>query len=147
MKPQTIRPKHRNKRLAILAFGAFAAIAGVVLLMQALGDTKQLFKNPSDIMSPGFVQGKNQIKLGGLVVMGSVERSGGLTTRFLVENFAGAQGDIPPVPVTYNGALPDLFREGQGVVIIGRMGADGIFKADTVLAKHDENYKPKMPGS
>ncbi len=142
-----MRPKHRNKRLTMIAVGATALVLGVFLLLQALGDNKQLFKNPSDVVAGSFIQGKNQIRIGGLVVDGSVVKKDGLNTEFSVVNFKDANPDIPPLKITYTGVLPDLFREGQGIVVTGKMGPDGVFIADSVLAKHDENYMPKMPDS
>ena len=140
-------PKHQNRRLILLAIGALIVVTGMYLLLQALGESKQLFKNPSDVVAANFLQGQNQIKVGGLVVEGSVDKRAGLVTIFPIINFAHADPNIPPLKITYHEALPDLFAEGKGVVIIGKLGPDGVFVADNVLAKHDENYKPKMPKS
>ena len=126
---------------------ALAVVAGALLLMQALGENKQLFKNPSDIVRLDFVQPDNQIRVGGLVVRGSVEKPDGLRTDFTIINFENADPDIPPLNVHYEGVLPDLFRDGQGVVLTGKMTANRVFVASNILAKHDENYMPKMPNS
>jgi cytochrome c-type biogenesis protein CcmE len=80
--------------------------------------------------------------MGGLVVEGSVERKGGLLTQFAVADFEREME--APITVLHDGVLPDLFREGQGVVVSGNKNVDGIFMATEVLAKHDENYQPKI---
>ncbi len=142
-----MKPKHQNKRLIIMAVVALAVVSGAYLLLGALGDNKQLFVNPSDVVAASYVQGENKIKIGGLVVEGSVEKVDGLNTRFSVINFDSPDPDIPELKVTYNDVLPDLFAEGQGVVMTGKLAPNGIFVASNVLAKHDENYMPKMPDS
>ncbi len=126
---------------------ALAIVAGALLLMQALGENKQLFKNPSDIVRLDFVQPDNQIRIGGLVVRGSIEKPNGLITNFAIVNFENADPNIAALKVHYEGVLPDLFRDGQGVVLIGKMTANRVFAASNILAKHDENYMPKMPDS
>ncbi len=130
-----------------MAVGALAIVAGAFLLLKALGDNKQLFLTPSNVVSATFIQGENEIRIGGLVVEGSVVKTDGLNTSFSVVNFMTADDSIPALATTYKGVLPDLFREGQGVVMTGRVNADGVFIASNVLAKHDENYMPKMPDS
>lgn len=142
-----MKPKHQNKRLATIAVAAVAVIGGAYLLLGALGDNKQLFINPSDVVAPTYIQGANKIKIGGLVVEGSVVKQDGLNIRFSVVNFMDADPDIPVLKVFYNDVLPDLFAEGKGVVMTGKLGPDGTFVASNVLAKHDENYMPKMPES
>ncbi len=137
-----MKPKHQNKRFALFGLGAFVVGLGMFLLLQALGDAKQLFKDPSKVVAADFVQGKNQIKIGGLVVEGSVSKNG-MITRFSIVDF-DSDGQAKPLKIIYDDALPDLFAEGQGVVLTGKMGDDGVFVADMVLAKHDENYRPKM---
>ena len=126
---------------------ALIVIAGAVLLLKALGDNKQLFKNPSGVVSFDYIQGVNPIKVGGLVVEDTIEKRDGLNTLFSIINFENANPEIPSLPVHYKGVLPDLFREGQGVVITGKLNPNGVFDASEVLAKHDENYMPKMPES
>lgn len=130
-----------------MAVGALAIVAGAYLLLKALGDNKQLFLNPSNVVGSAFIQGENEIRIGGLVVEGSVVKINGLNTTFSVVNFMHVDENIPALATQYKGVLPDLFREGQGVVMTGRVNADGVFIASNVLAKHDENYMPKMPDS
>ena len=142
-----MKPKHQNKRLITMAIVALAVISGAYLLLGALGDNKQLFVNPSDVVAATYVQGENKIKIGGMVVEGSVVKVDGLNTSFSVINFENPNPDIPALKVTYNDVLPDLFGEGQGVVMTGKLLPNGIFAASNVLAKHDENYMPKMPDS
>lgn len=142
-----MKPRHRNRRVFTVLIYAIVALAGVVLLMKALGDNKQLFVNPSIIVRADYVQGPKDLKVGGLVVEGSVEKSDALNTHFSVVNFEDMDPNVPELRVHYKGVLPDLFRDGQGVVLTGRLGTDGVFMATNVLAKHDENYMPKMPES
>ncbi|WP_011580238.1 MULTISPECIES: cytochrome c maturation protein CcmE [Chelativorans] len=126
----------KQKRLAVIGSGmGFLALAAA-LTFYALGQQTSYFYMPSDLLSqPAAAQ--ERIRLGGLVQQGSVERGQGTHVSFVVAD--GQNG----VPVVYDGILPDLFREEQGVVIEGRMGPDGVFVADTVLAKHDETYMPR----
>ena len=137
-----ITPPRRNKRVAaIIGFGLLA-VAGVGLIVSALGENTQFFYNPSDIVAEGFVPGSDIYRMGGLVVEGSVERKGGLLTEFDVADFEREMA--APITVIHDGVLPDLFREGQGVVVSGSMNGSGLFIATEVLAKHDENYQPKI---
>ena len=137
-----ITPPHRNKRVvAIIGFGLLA-VAGVGLIVSALGENTQFFYNPSDIVAEGFVPGSDIYRMGGLVVEGSMERKGGLLTEFDVADFEREMA--APITVIHDGVLPDLFREGQGVVVSGSMNGSGLFIATEVLAKHDENYQPKI---
>jgi len=106
------------------------------LILFALNDQIVFFQSPTDIASKAIPQGQ-RIRLGGLVEEGSVVRADNAQVRFRVTDTANA------VAVTYKGILPDLFREGQGVVTEGVLNAEGTFVADSVLAKHDENYMPK----
>ena len=133
------RPKHQRLVLVILAL---VAILGAVLLaMWGLKDRAAYFYTPADIVAGKASAGK-PMRLGGMVERGSVQRkSDGVTTSFLVED-----GEAR-VPVTYRGILPDLFREGSGVVAEGKMTADGLFVADNILAKHDERYMPPELGN
>ena len=115
--------------------GAVLAVAlGLVLF--ALNDQIVFFQSPTDITEKQIPQGQ-RIRLGGLVEEGSLERFDDARVKFSVTDTANT------IAVTYKGILPDLFREGQGVVTEGLIGADGVFVADNVLAKHDENYIPK----
>jgi cytochrome c-type biogenesis protein CcmE len=118
--------------LSSLTVGAFA----VGLILYAISDTIVFFYTPSEIVEKN-VQPGTRFRLGGLVEQGSVVKESATITTFVVTDTVGA------LKVRHEGQLPDLFREGQGVVAEGIQGADGIFVADTVLAKHDENYMPK----
>jgi cytochrome c-type biogenesis protein CcmE len=126
--------KQQRLLLVIIALLLLGGASGLVLF--ALSDSVAFFVTPSDIAA-GKVDPDKRFRLGGLVVAGSVERPGndGLVL-FRVTDQAHE------VPVRYLGILPDLFREGQGIVAQGELGADGVFTAGEVLAKHDENYMP-----
>jgi cytochrome c-type biogenesis protein CcmE len=126
----------KQKRLTLIGFAGLVIAAAVGLVLFALNDRITFFTSPSDLAA-GKVKPGTRLRLGGLVEDGSVQRGDGTTVRFRVTDGASA------VPVTYTGILPDLFREGQGTVAEGMVGPDGVFKADTVLAKHDEKYMPK----
>jgi cytochrome c-type biogenesis protein CcmE len=116
---------------SLLMLGAAAALA-----LTALGDKKQYFKAPADLAAAPMQKG-TAFRLGGLVQVGSVVRNkDGVTLHFTVTDFKATQ------KVAYRGITPDLFREGQGVIAEGRLNGDGIFIADSMLAKHDENYMP-----
>ncbi|MFG1423935.1 cytochrome c maturation protein CcmE [Roseixanthobacter liquoris] len=126
----------RKGRRLILIGSALAVLAlAAGLILTALNDTIVFFRSPSEIAEHKVAPG-TRLRLGGLVEAGSVSKQGA-AVRFTVTD-GNAQ-----VPVTYTGILPDLFREGQGVVAEGVVGTDGAFKADTVLAKHDERYMPR----
>lgn len=128
-----IKPKHQ--RLVLLGCALVALGGAGALAFSTLGDRATYFYAPSDLA--GNPPGDAAIRLGGLVEAGSVVRKpDGLTMAFRVTDNAQA------VPVRYAGLVPDLFREGQGVIAEGRFGTDGVFVADTILAKHDENYMP-----
>jgi cytochrome c-type biogenesis protein CcmE len=126
----------KQKRLS--SIGAILLVIGgaVGLVLTAMSSSVAFFNSPTDIMAqaPGSTQ---RIRLGGLVEAGSVDRAAGEIVRFRVTD------SVESVAVVYHGLLPDLFREGQGVVTEGVLGADRVFMADTVLAKHDETYMPK----
>jgi cytochrome c-type biogenesis protein CcmE len=125
----------RRRRLAFLAFGLAATALAAALLLQALRSNLVFFLSPSQMV--GEAPRGGAFRLGGLVERGSVQRGhDGLSVRFVVTDLAQR------VPVSYRGLLPDLFREGKGVVVAGRLQADGSFLATEVLAKHDENYMP-----
>ena len=125
--------RRRRSRLTLVAVAGTTLAAALALSLYALQDQIVFFKSPSDIAAEPLSIGE-RVRVGGLVKEGSVARTGE-TNRFVVTDTAA------DVAVTYVGILPDLFREGQGVVIDGALGPDG-FVADTVLAKHDENYVP-----
>ncbi|MCZ4089900.1 MULTISPECIES: cytochrome c maturation protein CcmE [Sinorhizobium] len=127
----------KQKRLAIIGGGVSFLIAAVFLVMFAFSQAVAYFYVPGDLEKASLAPG-TRIRLGGLVETGSLKRGEGKTVTFNVTDTLGT------VPVTYTGILPDLFREGQGVVAEGAFVADSpVFVADTVLAKHDETYMPK----
>ncbi|MBW8301143.1 MAG: cytochrome c maturation protein CcmE [Hydrogenophaga sp.] len=127
----------KQKRLAVIAGGMSFIIAAVLLVMFAFGQSVAYFYMPADLEKTAVGPG-TRIRLGGLVEEGSVVRGEGSTVKFSVTDGTAT------IPVTYVGILPDLFREGQGVVTEGKFEAGStVFSADSVLAKHDENYMPK----
>jgi len=126
--------KQQRLMLVIVALVLLGSASGLVLF--ALSDSVAFFATPSDIAT-GKVDVDKRFRLGGLVVNGSVERNGSDgVVRFRLSD------QVNEVPVRYLGILPDLFREGQGIVAQGVLGDDGVFVASEVLAKHDENYMP-----
>jgi len=129
-----VRPKHQRLILVVLAV---AALVGAVLLaMWGLADRAAYFVTPSDIAA-GKASPDKAMRLGGMVVKGSLKRDlDGLTIRFIVSDTRAT------TPVVYRGITPDLFREGSGVIAEGRLDPNGLFVADTILAKHDERYMP-----
>ncbi|TCV71497.1 MULTISPECIES: cytochrome c maturation protein CcmE [Neorhizobium] len=126
----------KQKRLAVIAGGMSFIIVAVLLVMFAFSQSVAYFFMPADLAKTDVKPG-TRIRLGGLVAEGSVKRGQGSTVSFTVTDGTGN------VPVSYTGILPDLFREGQGVVTEGTFDAAHNFVADSVLAKHDENYMPK----
>ena len=128
--------KPRTKRIAIVACGLAALAVAAGLVLTAFQQNLVFFFTPSQVAAKEAPQGKT-FRIGGMVEKGSISRQAdGLTVRFMVTDTAKS------IPVMYRGALPDLFREGKGVVAQGRVGADGVFVASEILAKHDENYMP-----
>lgn len=128
-------PQRKKKLYLILFLLASVAIA-VGLFTYSLSQNIDLFKSPSDI-AKGEVPIGQTIRAGGLVKVGSVVRGAqDLTVRFVVTD------DAHDLTIVYEGMLPDLFREGQGIVALGHLREDGLFEASQVLAKHDENYMP-----
>ena len=128
--------KPRTKRIAMVVGGLAALAIAAALVLSAFQQNLVFFFTPSQVAAKEVPQGKT-FRIGGMVEQGSVKRGAdGLTVNFLVTDTAKS------VPVVYRGALPDLFREGKGVVAQGRVGSDGVFVANEVLAKHDENYMP-----
>jgi len=126
----------RKKRLALIAALLLGVSLAVGFALTALQQNINLFYTPTQIADGEAPQG-TRIRAGGMVEKGSVQRSAdSLDVRFVVTDFHRS------VPITYRGILPDLFREGQGIVALGRLGADGVVVADEVLAKHDEKYMP-----
>ncbi|PZN69606.1 MAG: cytochrome c maturation protein CcmE [Candidatus Methylumidiphilus alinenensis] len=129
----------RQKRMVLVGL-ILAGVAGAVFLaLTAFQKNLLYFYTPSQVAA-GEAPKDYTFRVGGLVVQGSVKRSEGVTVRFDVTDGAAT------VPVTYTGILPDLFREGQGIISIGKMNGQGVFEASEVLAKHDENYMPPEVG-
>jgi cytochrome c-type biogenesis protein CcmE len=126
----------KRRRLILIGGGVGVLAIAVGLMLNAFRDSIVFFNSPSDVVEKHVAPG-TRIRLGGLVEQGSVVRGGDLKVRFEVTDGSHA------LPVTYQGVLPDLFREGQGVVAEGALDGAGTFKADTILAKHDETYMPK----
>jgi len=126
----------RKQRRGVL-IGTCLAVLGLAvgLVLFALRDSIVFFYTPSEVAEKHLETGQ-RFRLGGLVEDGSVKRGEGTTVSFVITDKRST------LPVTYTGVLPDLFREGQGVVAEGVLNSDGVFRADSVLAKHDENYMP-----
>jgi cytochrome c-type biogenesis protein CcmE len=128
--------KPRHKRLIMISAGIAALAIAAALVLNAFRSNLVFFFTPSEIAENKAPVGRN-FRVGGMVVDGSLQRQpDGVTVRFVVTDTA------KEIPVVYSGILPDLFREGKGVVAQGKLGPDGVFQADQVLAKHDENYMP-----
>ncbi|MCL6740335.1 cytochrome c maturation protein CcmE [Sphingomonas sp. RB56-2] len=129
-----VRPKHQ--RLILIVLAAAALVGAVLLAMWGLKDRAAYFATPSDIVA-GKAAPDKAMRLGGMVVKGSLKRdSDGLTLRFDVSDMKAV------TPVVFRGIAPNLFKEGSGVVAEGRLQPDGLFVADNILAKHDERYMP-----
>jgi cytochrome c-type biogenesis protein CcmE len=128
--------KARHRRLLVIVAGLGALGTASALVLNAFRSNLVFFFTPTQVAADEAPRGR-AFRLGGLVQTGSLQREGdGLVVRFAVTDSARS------IPVLYRGILPDLFREGRGVVTQGKLGADGVFRADEVLAKHDENYMP-----
>ncbi|MGE0858698.1 MAG: cytochrome c maturation protein CcmE [Gammaproteobacteria bacterium] len=126
----------RRKRMLVIGLGVLGIGVAVALILAAFNQNLMYFYSPSEV-ARGEAPDNRAFRLGGMVVKDSVQRDPqGLTVRFAVTDFAQQR------TVTYKGILPDLFREGQGIVAIGQLDQDGVFVASEVLAKHDENYMP-----
>jgi cytochrome c-type biogenesis protein CcmE len=126
----------KQRRLALIGSGLGVLGVAAALVLFALKDSIVFFNSPTDVVEKHVAPG-SRIRLGGLVKPGTLTRGDNLAVRFEVTD--GNRS----IPVTYIGILPDLFREGQGVVTEGALEPGGTFKADSVLAKHDESYMPK----
>jgi cytochrome c-type biogenesis protein CcmE len=126
--------KPRHKRALAIVGGLVALGAATALVLTAFQDNLVFFFTPSQVAAKEAPQGR-LFRIGGMVETGSVKREG-VEVRFVVTDTAKT------IPVVYRGPLPDLFREGKGVVAQGTLGPDGVFTAREVLAKHDENYMP-----
>jgi len=125
----------KQRRGVLISVGVGVLMLAVGLVLFAMRDSIVFFHTPSDLAEKPIAVGQ-RFRLGGLVAAGSVKRGEGAKVDFVVTD------TLKEVPVVYEGVLPDLFREGQGVVAEGTLTAQGTFVADTVLAKHDENYMP-----
>lgn len=126
----------KQRRLMMIGGGMAVLAIAVALMLNAMRDSLLFFTTPGSIAEKHIEPGQ-RFRLGGLVQEGSLVRGEHLKVRFEVSDGRAS------VPVTYQGILPDLFREGQGVISEGALDAEGVFRADTVLAKHDETYMPK----
>lgn len=127
-----MKPRHKR---AVIIVGALLAIAlAAVLILNALNSNIALYVTPSEVAAGNAPKGQ-AFRIGGMVKDGSVKRDG-LTVNFVITDMA------KDIPVAYTGILPDLFKEGKGAVIQGRLESNGKFVASEVLAKHDENYMP-----
>jgi cytochrome c-type biogenesis protein CcmE len=128
--------KPRTKRALAIVGGLAALGIASALVLNAFNSNLVFFFSPTQVLAHEAPRDRS-FRIGGLVEEGSLQREPtGLTIRFVVTDLAKR------VPVTYTGLLPDLFKEGKGVVAQGKLGADGVFRAEQVLAKHDENYMP-----
>ena len=128
--------KPRHKRFVLVGAGVAGLALSAGLVLSAFQKNLVFFYTPSQVAANEAPVGKS-FRVGGLVEKGSVKRGAdGVTVHFIVTDTAKS------IPVVYHGILPDLFREGKGVVTQGKIGPDGLFRAEEVLAKHDENYMP-----
>jgi cytochrome c-type biogenesis protein CcmE len=128
--------KPRTKRALAIVSGLAALGIASALVLNAFNSNLVFFFSPTQVLAHEAPRDRS-FRIGGLVEEGSLRREPtGLTIRFVVTDLA------KQVPVTYTGLLPDLFKEGKGVVAQGKLGTDGVFRAEQVLAKHDENYMP-----
>ena len=125
----------RQRRMVLVGLMLAGVAIAAFLGLRAFQKNLLYFYTPTQVAAGEAPKGYS-FRVGGLVVAGSVQRAEGVTVRFSVTDGAAT------VPIVYSGILPDLFREGQGIISIGQMGADGVFQASEVLAKHDENYMP-----
>jgi len=126
--------KPRQKRIAMIVGALIAVGLAVVLILNALNSNIALYVTPSDVAAGKSPTGQ-AFRIGGMVKDGSIKRDG-LTVHFVITDM------VKDIPVAYTGILPDLFKEGKGAVIQGRLNPNGQFIASEVLAKHDENYMP-----
>lgn len=126
--------KPRHKRMALIVAGLAILAIAATLVLNAFRSNMVFFFTPSQIAAHEAPTGRS-LRIGGLVEVGSIKRDG-VKVHFVVTDTAQS------LPVVFTGILPDLFKEGKGVVAEGELGADGVFQATQVLAKHDENYMP-----
>ena len=133
--------KRRHKRIGIILAGLAGLGLAAFLALSAFQNNLVFFFSPTQVAAKEAPVNRT-FRIGGLVEEGTLKREGdGLTVRFTVTDTAAS------IPVVYQGILPDLFKEGRGCVAQGRLGSDGVFEADQVLAKHDENYMPPEAGA
>jgi cytochrome c-type biogenesis protein CcmE len=126
----------KQRRFSLIGIALAVLALAVALVLNALKDSIVFFNSPTELAEKNLKPG-TRLRIGGLVQEGSVSRGNGLAVSFAVTDGKHT------VPVAYQGLLPDLFREGQGVVAEGALDPSGTFRADSVLAKHDETYMPK----
>ena len=132
--------KRRHKRIGIILAGVAGLSLAAFLALSAFQNNLVFFFSPTQVAAKEAPVNRT-FRIGGLVEEGTLKReSDGLTVRFTVTDTAAS------IPVVYKGILPDLFKEGRGCVAQGRLGDDGVFRAEEVLAKHDENYMPPEAG-
>ncbi len=132
--------KRRHKRIAFIVAGVSCLGIAAALVLNAFQNNLVFFFSPTQVAAKEAPTGRT-FRVGGLVENGSMKREDdGLTVRFTLTDTAHS------IPVVYKGILPDLFKEGRGCVAQGKVGSDGVFHADQVLAKHDENYMPPQAG-
>jgi cytochrome c-type biogenesis protein CcmE len=126
----------KQRRLSLIGTAAAVLAVALALVLNALRDSIVFFNSPTDLVEKHVKPGQ-RMRIGGLVKEGTLARGDNLAVSFEITD------GTTTVPVSYRGLLPDLFREGQGVVAEGELDGTGSFRADSVLAKHDENYMPK----
>ena len=131
-----MKPQRRNFRIGLICLGAVLLSGAAFLVLKALEQNISFFYTPAKLLAENVTNDK-RIRLGGLVETGSVTIENGVDLTFNVTD-----GEAR-ITVIYTGLRPDLFREGKGVIAQGRLGEDGVFQAETILAKHDENYVPR----
>lgn len=141
MSETRITPPNRNRRLLWVGIIGLLLASGLYLIFQVLNQSVQFFENASDVVAEGFEPRSETYKVGGVVAPGSIVTEG-VVTKFRIEDFE--RDMVKELRVTYSGALPDLFREGEGVVVTGSLTSPTHFQATKLLAKHDENYQPKI---
>ena len=136
-----MNPKRKHQRLVLVLLAVAALIGAVMLAMWGLADRAAYFRTPQDVAA-GRAEAGVPIRLGGMVRAGSIRKlADGVTVTFDLTDGPAS------VPVRFRGIVPDLFKEGSGAIAEGRLGRDGIFVADNILAKHDERYMPPQMGN
>ena len=136
-----MRARSKHQRLVLVLLAMAALIGAVLLAMWGLADRAAYFRTPQDVAA-GRAEVGVPLRLGGMVQQGSIRKEAdGVTVAFVVTDGPAT------VPVRFTGIVPDLFKENSGVVAEGRLGADGTFVADNILAKHDERYMPPQLGN